>query len=266
MVEGLLESRRDGVALLSFNRPDRMNALSAEIGERLLAVLPALADDPEIGAIVMTGEGRAFSAGGDVKTMTEPRERYDAELEDMARSLRRRMEIARLLHESPLPTIAMIRGPAVGAGFSLALACDLRIGGESARLGTAFARVGYSGDYGGSYFLTRLVGPAKARELYFTAELLDAQRALALGLLNRVVPDAELERETLGLASRLAAGPRIAFSYMKKNLNAAETRSLAEVLDLEAWHHTRCGQSEEHREAARAFAEKRDPIFRRKPR
>jgi 2-(1,2-epoxy-1,2-dihydrophenyl)acetyl-CoA isomerase len=243
-----------------------MNALSPEIADRLLAVLPALADDPEIGAIVLTGAGRAFCAGGDVKTMVAPREPYDSELEDMARALRRRSEISRLLHESPLPTIAMIRGPAVGAGFSLALACDLRIGGESARLGTAFARVGYSGDYGGSYFLTRLVGPSKARELYFSAELLDAQRALALGLLNRVVPDAELERETFALAAKLAAGPRIAFSYMKKNLNAAETQSLSEVLDLEAWHHTRCGQSEEHREAARAFAEKREPSFRRHPR
>jgi 2-(1,2-epoxy-1,2-dihydrophenyl)acetyl-CoA isomerase len=266
MVDGLLESRRDGVAVLAFNRPERMNALSPEIADRLLAVLPALADDPEIGAIVLTGAGRAFCAGGDVKTMVAPREPYDSELEDMARALRRRSEISRLLHESPLPTIAMIRGPAVGAGFSLALACDLRIGGESARLGTAFARVGYSGDYGGSYFLTRLVGPSKARELYFSAELLDAQRALALGLLNRVVPDAELERETFALAAKLAAGPRIAFSYMKKNLNAAETQSLSEVLDLEAWHHTRCGQSEEHREAARAFAEKREPSFRRHPR
>jgi 2-(1,2-epoxy-1,2-dihydrophenyl)acetyl-CoA isomerase len=266
MIDGLLESRRDGVAVLAFNRPERMNALSPEIADRLLAVLPALADDPEIGAIVLTGAGRAFCAGGDVKTMVAPREPYDSELEDMARALRRRSEISRLLHESPLPTIAMIRGPAVGAGFSLALACDLRIGGESARLGTAFARVGYSGDYGGSYFLTRLVGPSKARELYFSAELLDAQRALALGLLNRVVPDAELERETFALAAKLAAGPRIAFSYMKKNLNAAETQSLSEVLDLEAWHHTRCGQSEEHREAARAFAEKREPSFRRNPR
>jgi 2-(1,2-epoxy-1,2-dihydrophenyl)acetyl-CoA isomerase len=172
------------------------------------------------------------------------------------------MEIARWLHEMPKPTIAMVRGAAAGAGLSLALACDLRIAGDRARFGTAFARVGYSGDFGGSFFLTRLVGTAKARELYFTAELLDATAALGLGLVNRVVADDRLERETLDLAARLARGPRVAHRYMKRNLNAAESGTLAEILDLEAWNHARCGMTEDHQEAARAFVEKREPLFR----
>jgi 2-(1,2-epoxy-1,2-dihydrophenyl)acetyl-CoA isomerase len=262
MDEELLESASDGVALLTLNRPERLNALSPGMVGRLHDALVRLSGDPAVGAIVLTGAGRAFCAGGDVKAMGEPLEPSDDLLEEMARSLRARMEVSRLLHEIPKPTLAMIRGPAAGAGLSLALACDLRIAGESARLGTAFARVGYSGDYGGSYFLTRLVGTAKARELYYTAEMLDAGPALALGMLNRVVPDADLERETLALAARIARGPRIALSYMKRNLNAAESGDLAQVLDLEAWHHTRCGMTEEHREAARAFVEKREPRFR----
>jgi 2-(1,2-epoxy-1,2-dihydrophenyl)acetyl-CoA isomerase len=156
----------------------------------------------------------------------------------------------------------MVRGAAAGAGLSLAMACDLRIAGESARFATAFARVGYSGDFGGSYFLTRLVGTARARELYYTADILSAEQALGLGLANRIVPDARLEEETMALARRLAAGPRVALRYMKRNMNAAECGSLHEVLDLEAWHHTRCGMTEDHREAARAFVDKRQPVFR----
>jgi 2-(1,2-epoxy-1,2-dihydrophenyl)acetyl-CoA isomerase len=172
------------------------------------------------------------------------------------------MEVSRWLHEMPKPTIAMVRGAAAGAGLSLALACDLRIAGDTARFGTAFARVGYSGDFGGSFFLTRLIGTAKARELYFTADMLDAQEALALGLVNRVVPEARLEEETFALAARLARGPRVAYRYMKRNLNAAETGTLKDLLDLEAWHHSRCGMTEDHREAARAFVEKREPVFK----
>ena len=172
------------------------------------------------------------------------------------------METSRWLHEMPKPTIAMVRGPAAGAGLSLALACDLRVAGEAAKFATAFARVGYSGDFGGSYYLTQLVGTAKARELYYTAEVIDAREALALGLVNRVVADDRLEEETLGLAGRIARGPRIAYRYMKRNLNAAESGTLDELLNLEAWHHTRTGQTEDHREAAKAFVEKRAPTFK----
>src|SRR5204862_6369421 len=137
-----------------------------------------------------------------------------------------------------------------------------RVAGDTARFATAFARVGYAGDFGGSWFLTQLVGTGKARELYFTTDIVDAREARELGMVNRVVPDARLEEETLALAARLARGPRIAYRYMKRNFNAAESGTLKDLLDLEAWHHTRCGLTEDHREATKAFVEKRDPVFR----
>jgi len=262
MTDDLLESIADGVALLTLNRPERLNALSNPMLDGLLQALPRLADDPDVGVVVLTGAGRGFCAGGDVKAMAEGTEMAGETLEERAQELRSRMEVSRWLHEMPKPTIAMVRGAAAGAGLSLALACDLRVAGEGARFGTAFARVGYSGDFGGSFFLSKLVGTAKARELYYTAELLDAAQALALGLVNRVVPDAALKKETMALAARIGRGPRVALRYMKRNLNAAESGTLRDLLDLEAWHHTRTGMTDDHREAAKAFVDKREPQFR----
>ena len=262
MGQELLEELKDKVAVLTLNRPDRLNAMSPPMLDALLEALPRLAADPEVGVVVLTGAGRGFCAGGDVKAMAEGRESIGTTLEEKAQGLRSRMEVSRWLHEMPKPTIAMVRGAAAGAGLSLALACDLRVASDSARFATAFARVGYSGDFGGSWFLTQLVGTAKARELYFTADIMDAQQALALGIVNRVVPDVRLEDETMALAARLARGPRIAYRYMKRNFNAAESGTLKDQLDLEAWHHTRCGMTEDHREAAKAFVEKREPVFR----
>src|SRR5947199_4863703 len=220
MSQDLLEGRKDKVAVLTLNRPDRLNAMSPAMLDALLEALPRLAADPEVGVVVLTGAGRGFCAGGDVKAMAEGREFGGTTLEEKAQALRARMEVSRWLHEMPKPTIAMVRGAAAGAGLSIALACDLRIASDSARFGTAFARVGYSGDFGGSWFLTRLVGTAKARELYYTAEILDAAQALALGLVNRVVPDARLEEETRTLATRLAHGPRVALRYRTRTLTA----------------------------------------------
>ena len=262
MSTDLIEQVKDGVAVLTLNRPDRLNAMSRPMLDALLEALPRLAEDPAVGVVVLTGAGRGFCAGGDVKAMAEGNELGGQTMEDRAQALRSRMETSRWLHEMPKPTIAMLRGPAAGAGLSLAMACDMRIASDTVKLGTAFARVGYSGDFGGSYYLTQLVGTAKARELYFTADLLDAQQALGLGLVNRVVADARLEEETMALASRLARGPRVAYRYMKRNMNAAESASLKEMLDLEAWNHTRTGMTEDHREAARAFVEKREPQFK----
>ncbi|PYO23811.1 MAG: enoyl-CoA hydratase, partial [Candidatus Rokuibacteriota bacterium] len=216
MGQELLEELKDKVAVLTLNRPDRLNAMSPPMLDALLEALPRLAADPEIGVVVLTGAGRGFCAGGDVKAMAEGRESIGTTLEEKAQGLRSRMEVSRWLHEMPKPTIAMVRGAAAGAGLSLALACDLRVAGDSARFATAFARVGYSGDFGGSWFLTQLVGTAKARELYLTADIVDAQQALALGIVNRVVPDVRLEDETMALAARLARGPRIAYRYMKR--------------------------------------------------
>ena len=159
-------------------------------------------------------------------------------------------------------TIGAINGPAAGAGLSIALACDLRIASDNARFGTAFARVGFSGDFGGTYLLTQLVGPAKARELYFTADIIDADTAAALGIVNRVVGDDELHAETMALARRIADGPQVALGYMKRNLLAAETEPFQTVLDLEAAHQARCAFTEDHKEAVAAFVEKRRPVFK----
>ena len=262
MTTDLLETIKDGVAVLTMNRPDRLNAMSRPMLDAMLEALHRLSDDAAVGAVVLTGAGRGFCAGGDVKAMAEGNELGGTTMEEKAQALRSRMETSRLLHEMPKPTIAMVRGAAAGAGLSMALACDMRVAGDTARFGTAFARVGYSGDFGGSYFLTQLVGTAKARELYYTAELVDAQQALVLGIVNRVVPDAKLEEETMALARKIANGPRVALRYMKRNMNAAESNTLKEHLDLEAWHHTRTGMTEDHKEAARAFVEKREPIFK----
>ena len=207
MTQDLLEVIKDGVAVLTLNRPDRLNAMSDSMLDGLLEALPRLAEDAAVGAVVLTGAGRGFCAGGDVKAMAEGTEMSGTTLEERAHGLRARMEVSRWLHEMPKPTIAMVKGAAAGAGLSLALACDLRMAGESARFATAFARVGYSGDFGGSYFLTQLVGTAKARELYYTAEIVDAPQALALGLVNRVVPDARLEEETHGARRADRPGP-----------------------------------------------------------
>ena len=256
----LIETVTGRVATLTLNRPDRLNALSSSILDGLLEALPRLGADAEIAVVVLTGAGRGFCAGGDVKSMAQGSSHMG--VEDALQRLRGRMEVSRLLHEIPKPTIAMVNGPAAGAGLAMALACDLRIASASARFITAFVKVGFSGDFGGSYFLSKLVGSGKARELYYTGEPLDATQALALGVANRVVPDAELAEATMALATRLACGPGIALGLMKQNFNAAETGSLSELLDLEAEHQIKTGRTEDHLEAARAFVEKRAPIFR----
>ena len=259
MEKHLIEATADGIATLTLNRPDRLNALSTPVMDGLLEALPRLATDPAVGAIVLTGAGCAFCSGGDVKSMAEASSQRT--LEDAVTHLRGRMEVSRLLHEIPKPTIAMLNGPAAGAGLALALACDMRIAAQSARLLTAFANVGFSGDFGGSYFLSKLVGTGKARELYYTAEPLDAADAVLLGIVNRVVPDADLVETTMLLARKLAQGPRIALAMMKRNFNAAETSTLAQLLDLEARHQIETGRTQDHQEAARAFVEKRPPAF-----
>jgi len=263
MSEDLLTRVQDGggVAVLTMNRPDALNALTPGMMRAMEEALHRHFADPEIGCVVLTGADRAFCAGGDVKAMASGAKNLGT-FEEKAASLRARMEIARLLHEGPKPTVAMVNGVAAGAGLALALACDIRVAGASARMTTAFAKVGLSGDFGGTWFLNRLVGPARARELYFTAEILDAARIEALGLANRVVPDEALEAETMALAGRIAAGPRVALGYMKRNAKVAEDGRLSDLLDAEALHMTRCRDTEDHREASKAFVEKRAPVFR----
>ncbi len=255
----LLETVDNGVATLTMNRPERRNAMSAEMMTGLAEALPRLAEDPDVGVIILTGAGPAFCAGGDVKAMAAST--GEQTLEQRASRLRKGMEVSRWLHEMPKPTIAMMRGAAAGAGLSMALACDMRFAAEGTKITSAFINVGFSGDYGGSYFLTKLVGTAKARELYFSGDIILAEEAERIGLINRVYADDELEQATQTFAQKMASGPRIALGYMKKNMNAAEVGSLAQCFDLEAMHHSRCGMTEDHKEATKAFVEKRKPVF-----
>jgi 2-(1,2-epoxy-1,2-dihydrophenyl)acetyl-CoA isomerase len=261
----LIAERRDGVLYLTMNRPDRLNALSDSMIAGLLEQLTRAVSDNEVGAIVLTGAGRGFCAGGDIGRMRERNEASgnggQSSLPQRIAALRRSEEVSLLLHEMPKVTIAAVNGPAAGAGLSICLACDIRIASDQARLGTAFARVGFSGDFGGTYFLTNLVGTAKARELYFSGEMLNAEEALRLGMVNRVVPAASLADEVHAYAKRIASGPRVAYAYMKANLNAALHSDVRAMLDREALGQSLTGLTEDHKEAVKAFLEKREAKF-----
>jgi 2-(1,2-epoxy-1,2-dihydrophenyl)acetyl-CoA isomerase len=256
----------DGVAVITMNRPDRRNAFSPAMVSALGAVLARVEADDAVGCVVLTGAGGAFCAGGDVKSMAAP----PADGRDGAGpSLDARIHRQRLnqratsgrLWSMPKPTIAAIGGPAAGAGLALALACDLRYAVAGAVLTTAFAKVAFAGDYGGTWFLTRLVGSSKAKELYYFSERLSAQDAERLGIVNAVFAPADFEREVMDRARRLAHGPALAYRYMKENLNRAVSGDLGDCMDLEATHHVHTGLTEDHREAAQAFVDKREPRF-----
>lgn len=247
-------------AVVTLNRPEARNALTWELKDALRALLPRLGEDAGVGCVLLTGAGAAFCAGGDTKAMA--RDGSPPSPEERVRRLREEHAIPWMLHTLPVPVVAALPGPAAGAGFSLALACDLRIAAERAFVTTAYARLGLSGDYGGSWFLTRLVGPARARELYFTADRIDARTCERLGIVNRVVPDDRLEAEALALARRIAAGPPIALRLMKDNLNRALRDDLQSCLDREAERMVEGATSEDYLEAVAAFGEKRAPVFR----
>ena len=260
----LLASLEEGVLTLTLNRPEARNALSPPMLEALAAQLVAAEIDPAVKCVVLTGAGKGFCAGGDVKGMAARGDgTVGANTIDGAIHLQRikQRATAGKLFKMPKPTLAALPGAAAGAGLSLALACDLRIMASSAIMTTAFARVGFSGDYGGTYFLTQLVGSAKARELYFLSDRVSAEEALRLGLTNWVCEPAELAARTREIARRLAQGPTVAYRYMKENLNRAMAGEVDDCLDLEATHHIHCGQTEDHREATKAFVEKREPVF-----
>jgi 2-(1,2-epoxy-1,2-dihydrophenyl)acetyl-CoA isomerase len=251
------------VLTLTLNRPDARNAMSSEMNEALAKTLAWAELDAAVKVVVLTGAGKGFCAGGDVKGMNSRNEGGGDRGVDAAIHSQRvnQRATAGKLFKMPKPTLAALPGAAAGAGFSLALACDLRIMASSAIMTTAFAKVGFSGDYGGTYFLTQLIGSAKARELYFLSSRVSAEEALRLGLANWVVPADALAAKTREIALGLARGPTVAFRYMKENLNRAMHGDVDDCLDLEATHHVHCGQTADHREAAKAFVEKRDPVF-----
>jgi 2-(1,2-epoxy-1,2-dihydrophenyl)acetyl-CoA isomerase len=263
--DDLLATVDQGVAVLTMNRPHRRNALSDAMLSGLDRILADCETNDAIRCVVLTGADGAFCAGGDVKSMARPEPGVGEERRSLDAAIARQRLSQRAtsgrLWQMPKPTIAAISGPAAGAGLSLALACDLRYAVRGALLTTAFARVGFSGDYGGTWFLSRLVGSGKARELYFFSERLDAEDAAQLGIVNAVFATEDFEHEVMARARRLAAGPSIAYRYMKENLNRAIDGELGQCMDLEATHHIHTGLTEDHREAAQAFVEKREPRF-----
>jgi 2-(1,2-epoxy-1,2-dihydrophenyl)acetyl-CoA isomerase len=256
----VLEELNDGLLTVVMNRPERRNALNAELCGQLVEVLQRAAHASEVRAVLLKGAGGTFCVGGDVKAMAEAGA-PELGVDERIRQLRARMEASRLLHDMPKPTVAAIAGAAAGAGLALALACDLRIAGESAKITTAFGKVGLSGDFGGTYFLTKLLGSARARELYLMSPILAARQALELGLVTRVVADDQVDAAGAELGQSLARAASVALGHMKQNLNLAEHAALGECLDNEAWRHITCMTTADHREAAAAFVEKRAPRF-----
>ncbi|MFP6837056.1 MAG: enoyl-CoA hydratase [Pseudomonadales bacterium] len=264
--EQLLCAARERVATITLNRPQARNALTPELTTALRTAIAWAGSNPEIGAIVVTGAGTAFCSGADVKAMGRRNASSENDVKPTAESQfqemrARHLEIAGALHRLRKPTLAVLPGPAAGAGMAIALACDLRIAAKSAFLTTAYARIGLSGDYGIAWLLTRIVGPARARELMLTAERVDAEKAERIGLVNRVVPDDALESEAFDLARQLAHGPRIAFAYMKDNLDEALEIDHETAIEREADRLLKARSTEDHREAVRAFTEKREPRF-----
>lgn len=258
--EVVLTSVADRVATLTFNRPDRLNALSRDLIYRSIECLKQWSRDPEVGAIVVTGAGRAFCAGGDVSGMAN----QDAPvrtLEEQIDDLRAAQELSWQLFNSPKVTVAAVNGHAMGAGLGVCLACDLRIASDRARFGTAYAKVGFGGDFGTTWLLTHYAGAPKAKELFFLSEIIDAAEAHRVGLVNRVVGHDELAQRVSEIAVQIAHGPLTSYRYMKANVNQSAVADFRTMLDREAETHLRCGQTEDHKEGVRAFMEKRAPRF-----
>ncbi len=261
-----------GVLTLSFNRPEIRNAIDTAAQGLLVRLLVDAARHPRVKVVVLTGEGESFCTGADVRSMGAPdpddalaqefgaTEAWQAH-ESRVDRLKRLAQASFLLHDMGKPTIAKLRGPAAGMGFSMALACDFRLASDNAFLVSSFAKIGTPGDYGGSWFLTHLVGPARAKEIYMLSERVGAAEALSLGMVNRVVPDAELDAVTQAFALRLAQGPSMAYRYIKENIHAAASGSIERVLDLEARNMIRCRTSDDCKEALAAFQQKREPRF-----
>jgi 2-(1,2-epoxy-1,2-dihydrophenyl)acetyl-CoA isomerase len=256
----ILTEVRDRVATLTLNRPEKMNALSADLFALAIPKLREWGHDPEIGAIVLTGAGRAFCAGGDVSAMAKSGA-TDLTLEQRVDRLREAQELSWLLYSLPKVTIAAVNGAAAGAGLGIALACDLRIASSAAKFGAAYAKVGFGGDFGTTWLLTHYAGAPKAKEMFFLSEMIDAAEAMRIGIVNRVAePDALMA--TVGeIASRIAHGPLTSYRYMKANVNLAATMDFRTLLDREAETHLRCGMTDDHREGVQAFLDKRAATF-----
>jgi 2-(1,2-epoxy-1,2-dihydrophenyl)acetyl-CoA isomerase len=261
-----------GILTVTLNRPESKNAIDTVTQRLMLDAFHDASRNPAVHVVIMRGAGSAFSSGGDVRALGAPdpddpiAQQWSSDpvwndLESRGDRLRQFMEASVLLHRMGKPTIAMVRGPVVGMGLSLALACDFRVSSDTAFFMTGFARIGMSGDFGGSYFMTKLLGPSKTMELFMLGDRVNAEEAAKLGLVNRLVPDAELEAQTLEFARRLARGPAVAQRYIKENVHAALDQTFEQYLDVEARNNVRCRLTQDCKEAVSAFAEKREPRF-----
>jgi 2-(1,2-epoxy-1,2-dihydrophenyl)acetyl-CoA isomerase len=258
----ILEHRHEDVALLVMNRPDKLNALNSELSTALSEALSRIAEDDSVHVVVLSGAGRAFCAGGDLGAIGRGRERN--EIQELGPILRSGMQAVLKMRLMPQPVIAAVNGAAAGAGMNIALAADIRIAADGATFGQNFSRVGLFPDYGGTYFLPQLVGPSVAAEMFYTGDMIDAQTALRLGIVSRVVPAALLEAEVKALAQKIAQGPPMAIRAIKKTLFGRERDALVKALDHEVEQQMKCFHSEDCREGIKAFFEKRHPKFQGK--
>src|SRR6266851_2973306 len=260
MSDELIKVAEDnGIVTITLNRPDRLNAFIDHMRRDLAEALEETGSDPHVHVVVINGAGRAFCAGGDVQFMAELVERNESE--EFARLLGAARRVVLGIRQMTKPVIASIEGPAFGAGFNLALACDLRIASSTATFSQAFVKLGFHPDWGGTYFLPRMVTSNIACEMFFLGDTIDAQEALRMGLLNRVVAPEQLDAETRKLAERLRAGPAVSIAAAKHAVYASEHDTLEKMLQYESDAQLRCFQSEDGREGVRAFTEKRPPRF-----
>ena len=249
----------DGIGTVTLNRPDRLNAFFGSMRDEIAEALEEMAESPAVRVVVVTGRGRAFCAGADVGYMADLLERGAYDEANLLVTAGRR--VIRTIIEMPKPVIAALNGPAAGAGANLALACDLRIASDRAALGQSFNRVGLAPDWGGSWLVPRLVGRARAAELFFLAEMVDAAEAERIGLVNRVVPHEDLDAEVGEIAARLAKKPALALAAAKQALRRSLSADLEEMLEFEVRAQNEALRSADALEGARAFLEKREPRF-----